>query len=221
MRVPIRVEISFWCSNNIVFGMLKCAITFDVLRHLQDIHRSWSSMWNGWGWRVLSPLQLGLTWRPPHPTSPSQSRLPRATASQVSSISTDCDFTASLSNLCQCLTILTRKKCFLVFRICFNLCPVPLTLSVSTPEKCLAPSSLLPTPPSSTASIYKHGNPRETLGILPPNQGSGNCFLPWEGLSAWKACRGFRSEWQCHELFGLEAWRRCTFSGFLKACNLA
>lgn len=46
VRVPIRLEISFWCSNNIVFGMLKCTITFDVLRHLWYIHRSWSPMWN-------------------------------------------------------------------------------------------------------------------------------------------------------------------------------
>ena len=94
--------------------------------------------------RVLSPLQLGLPWRPSRPTSPFH-RLPRTTSSQVLSISTDGDSTDSLGNLCQCLTTLTRKKCFLVFRwnfVCFNLCPVPLAPSVGTPEKCLAPSSL-------------------------------------------------------------------------------
>lgn len=54
--------------------------------------------------------------------------------------------TASVNNLCQCLTTLTVKIKF-VFQqnfLYFKLSPYPLDPSLVT-EKCLAPSSLLPT----------------------------------------------------------------------------
>lgn len=56
----------------------------------------------------------------------------------------DGDFTASLGNLFPCLTSLTELN--IMFRwkcMYFNLCPLPLILSMSTTEKSLALSSLL------------------------------------------------------------------------------
>jgi len=53
----------------------------------------------------------------------------------------------SLGNLIQCLTTLTEKKCFLVFRKNFlflNVYALPLVLSVNTTEKILPPSPSFP-----------------------------------------------------------------------------
>ena len=56
-------------------------------------------------------------------------------------ISKEGDSTTSFGNLLQCLVTLTVKKSFLTFRwnlLYFILCPLPLVLSLSTPEKSLS-----------------------------------------------------------------------------------
>lgn len=67
-------------------------------------------------------------------------------SSQVFSMSRDRDSTTCLGNLCQCLTTLTVKKCFLAFRwnlMFFNLYGLFLVLSQGTTEKSLALTSSL------------------------------------------------------------------------------
>ena len=67
------------------------------------------------GWLVQSPCTRMV----------SQSRLSRTVSSWVLNVSSDGDSRASLGNLCQCLTFLTVKKSFLVFKyslLHFSLC---------------------------------------------------------------------------------------------------
>lgn len=66
-------------------------------------------------------------------------------SSQILNISKDGYFTASPGNLLQCLTIITVKKCFLVFRwncMYFDLCLLRLGLSLGTVNKNLSLSSI-------------------------------------------------------------------------------
>jgi len=72
------------------------------------------------------------------------SQLLRTMSTRLLNISKDKDSTTPLGNLCQCLVILTVKKCFLMFTrnlLGFSLCPWPLVLSLNTTEKSLALSS--------------------------------------------------------------------------------
>lgn len=55
--------------------------------------------------------------------------------------------TASLGTLFQCVSILTVRKCFLMFRwnfLCFSLCPLPLVLPLCNTESLVSPSFLSP-----------------------------------------------------------------------------
>lgn len=101
----------------------------------------------------------------------------------------------------------------------FNSHPLPLVLSLGTTEKNLASSSSLLS--SSPAGTYIDGNPPETLVISPPKFTIRQLFLCWEDMSSWKVYRHFRSEWQCHDPLGLEAWTRLILSEILKIHNLA
>jgi len=80
---------------------------------------------------------------PPRSSRVSQSRLPRAMSSLVLNISMNSYSTISLGNLFQCLSTLIAKRCLFVFRgnfMCFNLCPLPLVLSLAL-LRSLTPSS--------------------------------------------------------------------------------
>lgn len=117
--------------------MLNCTIPFNVLRHLQDTCSSWSqweisdSQMDEAG-MVLSPLYLDFSQRTPHPTSPFQSRMLRTISSQVLSISTSEDSTASLGILCQSLTTSPQEKSdFRWNSMWFNLCRLSPALLVS------------------------------------------------------------------------------------------
>ena len=63
-------------------------------------------------------------------------------SSQVLTTSKEEDFTNSLENLFQCLTSLAVNM-FKWNSLYFNLCPLPLVLSLGTSKKSLAPSPLL------------------------------------------------------------------------------
>jgi len=66
------------------------------------------------------------------------SRLHRTLSRRVLNISREAESTASLGSLFQCSVTLRVKKFFLMFRwnfLCFNLCPLPLVLSLGTTEK--------------------------------------------------------------------------------------
>ena len=87
--------------------------------------------------RVQPPCWSRVTYSRPH----------RTTSRQVVNICREGESTASLGSLFQCSVTLRGKKFFLMFSwsfLCFNLCPLPLVLSLGTTEKSLAPSSWHP-----------------------------------------------------------------------------
>ena len=98
-------------------------------------------------WLKLEGTSGGHLVQPPCSCRDTWSRLLRTMFRQLLNISKDGDRTTSLGNLCQSSITLTVKRGFLMFRwslLCFNLCPLPLGLSLGTTEKSLAPSSLYP-----------------------------------------------------------------------------
>lgn len=98
---------SICCNLNIVF------LASDETNILTQSHRIWEWLRAGGG---------GFA-NPSAPSRLSYHRSPGIMCSSIFNISMDRDCTASLSKLCQCLTILTMK-CFLVFTWNFLICNV-------------------------------------------------------------------------------------------------
>jgi len=95
-------------------------------------------------WSGLEVTSVGHLVQPSCRSRVTQSRLQRTLSRQVSNISREGDSTTSLGSLGQGSITLRGKKFFLVFRrdfLCFRLCPLPLVLSLGTPDKSLALSS--------------------------------------------------------------------------------
>ena len=100
----------------------------------------------------ITESQNGRGWKGPlvQPSCQSRvtySRLHRTFSRRVLNISREKDSTIPLGSPFQCSVTLRGKKFFLMFSwnfLCFNLCPLPLVLSLGTTGKSLAPSSWPP-----------------------------------------------------------------------------
>jgi len=84
--------------------------------------------------------------QPPCRSRVTYSRLHRTLSRWVLNTAREGNSTTSLGSLFQCSVTLRGKKFFLMFRrnfLCFNLCPLPLVLSLGTTEKSLCGKLLL------------------------------------------------------------------------------